>query len=141
MFNKTSFREWRERHFGKGRVMSGISVKPLVVYETERCKICGYRDEDKQCLKGKRHPEKCSVPLRFVATCPKCLISKAGLRKYGEDFIRFRCTNLIKGKWLCDCRFSLSFHTGDSEDEKSRQRWLAGGDDEPHWTDFSIRKF
>jgi len=138
-FNIHAFKEWQQRHFGKGRVVSPISAKPLIVYDTQKCKICSFLI-DGQCSKNKRHPEKCSVALRFFAQCPKCLTIKPGKRAYGENVIRFRCTNLIQGKWLCDCRFSLSFHTGDSEDEKSKQRWLAGGEDQ-HWTDFTIRKF
>ena len=143
MFNKSAFREWRERHFGKGKIMADIPAKSLIVYDNPRCLICGYRDEAGQCEKGKKRPEKCSVPLRFEAQCPSCGIVKYGLRQWGECFIKFECQGTTRSGHRCGCRFSLSFHTGDSEDEKSKQRWLAAddGEDSSHWTDFTIRKF
>ena len=104
----------------------------------EKCRICRYLEAG-LCMKRKRNPGKCRVPLTSVVTCPKCGRQTILERQYGQCYFEFVCAGTINGN-PCGCRFSLSFRTGDSEEEESKARWLRGEGDE--WTDasFSGRK-
>jgi len=114
-----------------------ISEKPVKLFVPgPKCEICDLLEHG-ECMARKKNPEKCTKPLSFQYRCPKCGIVKTGKRKWGECFIKFQCKNLIAGQWLCDCRFSLTFRTGDSEEAASKAKWLRGEGSE--WSTDGIR--
>ena len=125
--------------FTKKRVTVSFKAKEEKQFiPGEKCSICRFL-EDGICLKRKKNPSKCNEPLLSVVTCPKCYRQTVLKRQFGQCYFEFTCAGTING-YPCGCRFSLTFRTGDSEEEESKARWLRGDGDE--WTDasFSGRK-
>ena len=115
-----------------------IPKEPKAFVPGPRCEECDYLTKDRLwCLKKKKDPEKCNVPLLFTAVCPKCGRTTQGKREWGEVRISFECKGSLHGH-PCGCRYELTFH-GHVDDpvEISKRQWEAGQGNE--WTDFTLR--